>query len=69
VDPDAEWNDYVDFKLKVEDHGDNRMTCTVSLNNSKVDFIEAKQYMPEFNPSQIYIAGAGNQVVLRSIKI
>ena len=39
---EAEEQDYVDFKLKIEDHGDERITITIYLSEKKADFIESK---------------------------
>ena len=71
----------MDFKMKLEDHGDHRMTvtgkkvlnynffCIVFLDDIKADFMECKSFLPEFNPTQIYVAGSGNSVHLREIKV
>lgn len=66
---EADWNDYVDFKLRMEDHGDDKVTVQVFLNEKCIDFIESKQFLPDFNPSQIIIAGGGISCFLRSVRI
>jgi hypothetical protein len=53
----------------MEDHGDDKVTVQVFLNEKCIDFIECKHFLPDFDLSQIVIAGGGFSCFLKSVRI
>ena len=65
----AVWNDYVDFKIKVNDNGDDKVTLTVYLNAKKQLEIPCQMFLPVFNPAKIMLAGSGSGTYIKQIRI
>lgn len=65
----AVWNDYIDFKILVNDNGDDRASLTVYLNERKSLEIPCSMFLPYFDPAKIMFAGSGSGTYLKQIRI
>ena len=65
----AVWNDYVDFKIKVNDNGDDKVSITLYLNAKKHLEIPCQMFLPVFDSTKIMMAGSGSGTYIKQIRI
>lgn len=63
------WNDYVDFKLKLNDNGNDKVSLTVFLNSKKHLEVPCSMFLPVFDTTKIMVAGSGSATYIKQIKI
>jgi len=61
--------DFVDFKLIVVDNGDDKTCLQIYISEKKMLNVMCNLYVPVLEPSRIMLAGSGNAVYIKELRI
>jgi len=61
--------DFVDFKLIVIDNGDDKTCLQIYISEKKMLNVMCNLYVPVLEPSRVMLAGSGNAVYIKELRI
>lgn len=67
--PKHVWNDFVDFKIELNDNGDERISLSVFTKAETKRDVKCSLFLPEFEPSRVMLAGCGSATYIKSLKV